>query len=214
MTAQQVLEKLSTIRIVPVGVIEDPDHAVRVAEALVEGGLGCFEVVFRTERAAEAIGKMSRVKGILAGAGTVLSVEQVKQAVDNGASFILSPGVDVAVVEYCVTNDICVLPGVATASEIQLCITLGVTTVKFFPAEALGGRRYIDAVGAPFPQVRFVPTGGVSPANLSDYLASPRVAACGGSWLAKSAVVAAGRFGEITRLAREAVAIAQGSAPC
>lgn len=211
MTAADTLGRLAEMRVVPVGVIEDPDDAPRVAQALVAGGIGCFEVVFRTERAAEAIGKMSAVPGILAGAGTVLSVEQVKQAVDNGASFILSPGVDVEVVEYCVKHDICTIPGVATATDVQLCLKMGVTTVKFFPAAALGGLAYINAVGAPFPQVSFVPTGGINTGNLAEYLACPRVAACGGSWLAKSAMVKAGEFQRITDLAREAVAIAQGN---
>ncbi len=208
MAATDILAALARIKVVPVGVIENPDDAPRVAEALVEGGLGCFEVVFRTERAAESIGRMSRVAGILAGAGTVLTVDQARQAVDNGASFIVSPGVDTDVIDWCVAHDICTLPGVATATEIQTCLKRGITTVKFFPAEALGGVRMIEALGAPFPAVRFVPTGGVSASNVGDYLACPKVLACGGSWLAKTDLVREKRFDEITRRAREAVGVA------
>lgn len=210
MAAADTLAAIARIKVVPVGVIDDPDDAPRVAEALVEGGLGCFEVVFRTERAAEAIGRMSKVPGILAGAGTVLTVEQAKQAVDNGASFIVSPGVDSEVIEYCVAHDICTLPGMATATDIQACLKRGITTVKFFPSEALGGVNMIQALGAPFPQVRFVPTGGVSASNLAEYLACPKVLACGGSWLAKADLVREKRFDEITRRAREAVGMVTG----
>ncbi|MBD3244272.1 MAG: bifunctional 4-hydroxy-2-oxoglutarate aldolase/2-dehydro-3-deoxy-phosphogluconate aldolase [Chitinivibrionales bacterium] len=212
MTAADTLAAIAQIKVVPVGVIDDPDDAPRVAEALIEGGLGCFEVVFRTSRAAEAIGRMSRVQGILAGAGTVLTVDQVKQAVDNGASFIVSPGVDTEVLDYCAEHDICTLPGVATATEIQTCLRRNITAVKFFPSAALGGVPMINALGAPFPQVRFVPTGGVSAANLAEYLACPKVLACGGSWLAKAELVREKRFDEIARRAREAVVIAGAGA--
>jgi 2-dehydro-3-deoxyphosphogluconate aldolase / (4S)-4-hydroxy-2-oxoglutarate aldolase len=212
MSAREVIEHISRLKVVPVAVVEDPDDAPRIAEALFAGGLNCLEVVFRTKRAAEAIKRAGEQHGMLVGAGTVLSVDQVKRAVDNGASFVVSPGVDTDVVDYCVEHDICTIPGAATASEVQACLRRGITTVKFFPAEALGGLAHINALGAPFPQVRFVPTGGIGPANLADYLASPRIAAVGGSWLVKRDVVAAGDFDEITTRATQAAGLVSSMA--
>jgi 2-dehydro-3-deoxyphosphogluconate aldolase/(4S)-4-hydroxy-2-oxoglutarate aldolase len=175
---------------------------------LLAGGVECFEIPLRTARAAEAINRMSKVPGIVPGAGTVLSVEQVKIALDNGAQFIVSPGVDIEVIEYCVRHGIPAFPGVATATDIQACLRRGLTMLKLFPAGQLGGPEYIKAVGTPFPGVSYIAVGGVNGDNLREYLALKNVAACGGSWLAPVELVKVGRFEEITARAAKAVATA------
>ncbi|MEE6287017.1 bifunctional 4-hydroxy-2-oxoglutarate aldolase/2-dehydro-3-deoxy-phosphogluconate aldolase [Georgenia sp. MJ173] len=203
-----VLSSLSAARLVPVVVLDDAAHADALAGALVAGGLPVAEVTFRTAAAADAIRAMADRGDILVGAGTVLTVAQVDEAVAAGATYVVSPGLSRAVVERCQEHGVLPLPGAVSATEIQAALELGLDTVKFFPAGTSGGAPAIKALTAPFGGVRFVPTGGIGPANLADYLAIDAVAAIGGSWMAPRDLVAAGRFDEITRLTAAAVALA------
>ncbi len=203
-----VLEQLATRRIVPVVVLDEAAHANPLADALVAGGLPVAEVTFRTAAAPEAIRIMADRGDILIGAGTVLTVAQVDQAVAAGANYIVSPGTSRAVVERCQEHGIAVLPGAVTATEVQAALELGLTTVKFFPAGTSGGAPAIKALSAPFGDVKFVPTGGVSAKNLHEYLAVPSIVAVGGSWMVDKALVNAGKFDEIAKLSAEAVTLA------
>jgi 2-dehydro-3-deoxyphosphogluconate aldolase/(4S)-4-hydroxy-2-oxoglutarate aldolase len=193
-------------------VLDDVADAKPLAAALVAGNLPVAEVTFRTAAAVEAIRVMADRGDMLVGAGTVLSSQQVDQAVDAGASYIVSPGLSRAVVERCQEHGVLVLPGAVTATEIQAALELGLTTVKFFPAGTSGGAAAISALAAPFAGVRFVPTGGVGPKNLHEYLAIPAVAAVGGSWMVSKDLLQAGDYAQITRLATEAVALARQGA--
>ena len=203
-----VLSALRTARLVPVVVLDDAGDADALAGALVAGGLPVAEVTFRTGAAQDSIRVMAARGDILVGAGTVLTVEQVDQAVAAGASFVVSPGLSRAVVERCAELGVLALPGAVTATEIQAALELGLTTVKFFPAGTSGGAPAIKALAAPFSSVSFVPTGGVGPKNLADYLALPNVAAVGGSWMVPRNLVAAGDFAAITALTADAVTLA------
>ena len=180
-----VLDRIGAVRLVPVVVIEDAEDALPLGEALMEGGLPCAEVTFRTEAAAEAICKLSTIEGLLLGAGTVLTVDQAKAAVDSGAEFIVTPGFNPEVVGYCVDNNIPITPGICTPTGIEAAMGFGLTTVKFFPAEAFGGLNTLKAISAPYGAIEFVPTGGINATNVLDYLAFPQVLACGGSWRVK-----------------------------
>jgi 2-dehydro-3-deoxyphosphogluconate aldolase/(4S)-4-hydroxy-2-oxoglutarate aldolase len=203
-----VRKALSAARLVPVVVLDDAADADALAGALVAGGLPVAEVTFRTAAAADSIRAMGARGDILVGAGTVLTAEQVDQAVAAGASFVVSPGLSRAVVERCAELGVLALPGAVTATEIQAALELGLTTVKFFPAGTSGGPAAIKALAGPFGDVQFVPTGGVGPANLADYLAIPAVAAVGGSWMVPRERVKAGDFAGIQQLTAEAVAAA------
>ncbi|HEY8721642.1 bifunctional 4-hydroxy-2-oxoglutarate aldolase/2-dehydro-3-deoxy-phosphogluconate aldolase [Pengzhenrongella sp.] len=203
-----VLSALSTARLVPVVVLDDAKDADALAGALVAGGLPVAEVTFRTAAAQDAIRAMADRGDILVGAGTVLTAAQVDQAVAAGASYVVSPGLSRAVVERCQEHGVTVLPGAITATEIQAALELGLTTVKFFPAGTSGGAPAIKALSAPFVGVSFVPTGGVGPKNLGDYLALPSVVAVGGSWMVPNALVKAGDFAGIVKLTADAVALA------
>lgn len=198
---------LAQARVVPVVVLENAADAAPLAAALVAGGLPVAEVTFRTAAAQDAIRVMADRGDILVGAGTVLTPGQVDQAVAAGASYVVSPGLSRAVVERCREHGILALPGAVTATEIQAALELGVTTVKFFPAGTSGGPAAIAALTAPFGGVRFVPTGGIGPKNVHDYLAIPAVVAVGGSWMVPSDRVRAGDFAGITALTAEAVAL-------
>ncbi|MCC2336223.1 bifunctional 4-hydroxy-2-oxoglutarate aldolase/2-dehydro-3-deoxy-phosphogluconate aldolase [Cellulomonas wangsupingiae] len=201
------LDRLADARLVPVVVLDDAADAAPLAAALVAGGLPVAEVTFRTAAAAESIRAMSERGDMLVGAGTVLTPAQVDQAVAAGASYVVSPGLSRAVVERCQEHGVLALPGAVTATEIQAALELGLTTVKFFPAGTSGGPKAIAALAAPFGGLRFVPTGGVSAANLHEYLAVPAVVAVGGSWMVSKELVRAGDFAEVTRLTAEAVAL-------
>ena len=203
-----VLDSLSAARLVPVVVLDDAADAAALAGALVSGGLPVAEVTFRTAAAPDAIRAMAARGDILVGAGTVLTPAQVDEAVAAGAQYVVSPGLSRAVVERCREHGVQPLPGAVTATEVQAALELGLDTVKFFPAGTSGGAAAIKGLSAPFGGVRFVPTGGIGPANLSDYLSIAAVAAVGGSWMAPRDLVAAGRFDEIARLAAAAVALA------
>lgn len=202
----EVLEKIQKIGIVPVVVLDDAKDAVPLAKALCEGGLPCAEVTFRTAAARDAIKAMTtEFPEMLVGAGTVLTIEQVDAAVEAGARFIVSPGLNPKVVKYCVDKNIPVTPGTTNPSDIEQAIELGLDVVKFFPAEPAGGIKMIKAMAAPYVNMKFMPTGGISAANLKDYLDFPKILACGGSWMVSKDLVTAGEFDKIRDLTREAV---------
>lgn len=205
---KNVFEQLSHIGIIPVITIDRPQDAVPLARALLDGGIGCAEITFRTAAAEEAIQKISsECDEILVGAGTVLTVQQAERAVRAGAQYIVSPGFDAGVVNWCQEHTIAVLPGVATPTEINMALAHGLKVLKFFPSEETGGCRMLKALYGPYQEVQFVPTGGIKTSNLAEYLALPNVAACGGSWIATGSMIAEGQFDDITRLSREARAI-------
>ena len=205
--SDDLLAQLASHRLVPVVVLDDAGDATGLAEALVAGGLPVAEVTFRTSAAAEAIAIMAKRGDMLVGAGTVLTVKQVDEAVEAGAGYIVSPGLSKAVVRHCQKIGVPVLPGAVTATEITRALDLGLTTVKFFPAETSGGAAAIKALSAPFGGVKFVPTGGIGPKNVSDYFALDCVSAIGGSWMVPSALVREQKFEEIAQLTRDAVAL-------
>ena len=201
-------ETLWKVGLIPVVTLDQSERALSLARALIEGGLPCVEITFRTVAAEESIRLIVKdFPDMLTGAGTVLSVDQAKRAIGAGASYIVSPGFAPSVVDLCQRNGIPVLPGVATPTEILMALGKGINLVKFFPAEALGGARMLDALAAPFGSVKFIPTGGINALNLPNYLTRNSVLACGGSWLATGALLKAGAYAEIARLTREAVDI-------
>lgn len=193
------------LRVIPVVAIHDAKNAGPLADALIEGGLPSAEITFRTEAALEAISCMAKRGDMLVGAGTVLKVEQARRAVDSGACFIVSPGFNPKVVQYCVENHIPVTPGTSTPTDIERAIDFGLDIVKFFPAEAFGGIKTLKAISAPFGMMRFIPTGGIGPHNVIAYLNLPNIPACGGSWMVKSDLISKGKFTDIVRLTREAM---------
>src|SRR5665648_357093 len=204
-----ILSALRAARVIPVVVLDDALAADALAGALVAGGLPVAEVTFRTAAAQDSIRAMAARGDILVGAGTVLTVAQVDQAVGAGARFVVSPGLSRAVVERCQEHSVLVLPGAVTATEVQAALELGLSTLKFFPAGTSGGAAAIKALAAPFGGVRFVPTGGVGPKNLAEYLAIPVVAAVGGSWMVPRDLVKSGDFAGVQALTAEAVAMAR-----
>ena len=207
-----VLEQLGRIRIIPVVVIDDAGHAEPIAGALEAGGIPTMEITFRTTVAKNALASVTRSHpSILLGAGTILTVDQVKTAVDSGAKYIVSPGLNRAVVEYCLHQNLAVTPGVITPTEIGAAVEMGLDVVKFFPAEPSGGLPYLKAVAAPFGKMKFIPTGGIDASNVLPYLQFSKVIACGGSWMVKSDLIASKRFDEIRKLAEAAVALSRSA---
>lgn len=201
-----IVEEISKIGIVPVIALDDAKDAKPLAEALCKGGLPCAEVTFRTDAAEESIRIMAEeFPEMLVGAGTVLTTEQVDRAVGAGAKFIVSPGLNPKVVSYCLEKKVPILPGTSNPSDVEAAIELGLEVVKFFPAEQAGGINMIKAMSAPYTKMKFMPTGGVNANNLKDYLDFGKIVACGGSWMVKKDLVAAGKFDEIEVLTREAV---------
>ena len=201
-------KQLESLGIVPVVVLEDASQAVPMADALHAAGMDSAEVTFRTACAAESIKLMHEAHPEMAvGAGTVLSVEQVDEAVANGASFIVSPGFDAEVVKHCIDINVPVLPGTVTPSEVTAARKLGLSVTKFFPAAQYGGLNTIKALCAPFVGHRFMPTGGVSTSNVEEYLSCPSIIACGGTWMVKPKLFADGDFSEVTKQASEAMAV-------
>jgi 2-dehydro-3-deoxyphosphogluconate aldolase / (4S)-4-hydroxy-2-oxoglutarate aldolase len=194
-------------RIIPVLTASSADEAERACRALATGGLTTVEITFRTEAAADAIRRASGIEGLVVGAGTVLSEEQLAAALDAGAQFAVAPGTNPAVVEAAQRAGVTFIPGAATPSEIEQARSLGCMIVKLFPASLLGGPAFVKAVAAVYRDVRFVPTGGVSLENLDEYLALPAVLACAGTWICEPALLREGRYDEIERRAREASAL-------
>ena len=203
-----VLDRVTAARLVPVVVLDDAAAAGPLADALVAGGLPVAEVTFRTPAAADAVRAMAEHGGVLVGAGTVLTPAQVDRAVAAGAAFVVSPGLDRAVVERCREHGVAVLPGAVTATEVQAALALGLSTVKFFPAATSGGPAAVRALSAPFADVRFVPTGGIGPDDLQQWLDVPSVLAVGGSWMVPRERIAAGDFDAVRELTARAVALA------
>jgi 2-dehydro-3-deoxyphosphogluconate aldolase/(4S)-4-hydroxy-2-oxoglutarate aldolase len=209
MIHEHLSQRLASAPIVPLVGDDDAARAVATAQALADGGLSVIEVVMRSDGAQkgmEAI--LTQTTGLIVGAGTVLTLDQAKSVRDSGAQFIVSPGLVDEIAEYCLGEDIPFFPGTMTAGEVQRAYALGLRAVKFFPASLAGGVPMLKAFGAVFRDMRFLPTGGISPENLPDYLALPHVIACGGSWLTPTDAIAAGRFEVVTDLAREAVSMA------
>ncbi|GAB3821289.1 hypothetical protein GCM10028820_29300 [Tessaracoccus terricola] len=204
-----VLDEMVEALLVPVVVLDDAADATPLGDALVAGGIPVAEVTFRTAAAPDAIKALAGRDDLLVGAGTVVSPEQVDRAVDAGARFIVSPGLLPEVVRRAQERDVAIVPGAVTPSEIMTALSLGLDTVKFFPANVYGGPSAIKALGAPFGQVKFVPTGGVSAENLDQYLSLPNVIAAGGSWMVKPSLFADGDFTAVTDLSRAAVAAAK-----
>lgn len=205
-----IIEKLSEMLVVPVVVLNDAKDAEKLADALVKGGLPCAEVTFRTEAAEDSIRIMAKkYPEMLVGAGTVLTTEQVDRAVGAGAKFIVSPGFDEEIVDYCIKKNIPVLPGIVTPSEAAEAVRKGLEVVKFFPAEQFGGVATIKALAAPYTMLKFMPTGGVSVKNLKDYLSCDKIICCGGSWMVKDALIKAGEFEKIAEMTKEAVDLAK-----
>ncbi|QAY63463.1 bifunctional 4-hydroxy-2-oxoglutarate aldolase/2-dehydro-3-deoxy-phosphogluconate aldolase [Xylanimonas allomyrinae] len=204
-----VLDRIAALRIVPVVVVDGADEGARLADALMAGGLPVAEITLRLPNALAALRAVAAEQpDVLVGAGTVLTAAQVDEVVDAGARFVVSPGTFEPVIRRAQERDVPILPGVATASDVMRALDLGVRTVKLFPASVAGGPAAIKALSAPFPQVRFMPTGGVNAANLHDYLDLPSVIAAGGSWMVERPLVTAGDWAEISRRAAEAVALA------
>ena len=204
----KILEQIKSIGIIPVVVLDDAKDALPLAKALMDGGLACAEVTFRTDAAEESIRLMSKAyPDMLVGAGTVLTTEQVDRAVAAGAKFIVSPGLNPRIVKYCVEKGIVITPGCCTPSEVEQAIENGLEVVKFFPAEQAGGLAMIKAMAAPYVHMKFMPTGGINPENVKDYLAFDRIIACGGSWMVKGDLIKAGNFDRVEQQTREAADI-------
>jgi 2-dehydro-3-deoxyphosphogluconate aldolase/(4S)-4-hydroxy-2-oxoglutarate aldolase len=201
-----ILEKLGEIGIVPVIKIDDADKAVPLAKALSAGDIPCIELTLRTAQGIEAIRRITKsAPEVLAGAGTVLTPDQVDNAIDAGAQFIVSPGFNPKVVAHCIKKGILVIPGCANPSDIEQAIEFNLDVVKFFPATAAGGLEYIKAISAPYPQLKFMPSGGINADNIAKYIAFDKILACGGSWMADSSLINAGDFAKITALSQSAV---------
>ncbi len=202
-------EQFREYAVVPVVVLDDAKDALPLAEALTEGGLPCAEVTFRTEAAEESIRLMSeKYPEMLVGAGTVLTIEQVDRAVAAGAKFIVSPGFDPEIVDYCLEKKIPVFPGCVTPSEVAQAAKRGMKVIKFFPAEQAGGIARIKAMAAPYTMMEFMPTGGIGVNNLKDYLSFDKILCCGGSWMVKGDLIRNGEFDKIRELTKEAVELA------
>jgi len=204
-----LMQSLEAKRVVPLVQSDDPKTALKISEALLEGGLDVLEVVLRTDAALDCLEAIAKeFPNAQVGAGTVLSADQSKEVIQRGATFIVSPGLDAASVKVANEAGLPILPGTATATEVQQAWNMGLRAVKLFPASLVGGPKMLKALSSVYRDMRFMPTGGVSAANLKEYLAVPAVVACGGSWLTPSAEIEAGNFAAITKLAKDAIAIA------
>ena len=206
----EVAKEIERIAIIPVIAIDNVKDAEPLAEALVKSGLLAAEITFRTDAAEEAISIMTKkYPQILVGAGTVLTIEQAKTAVNAGSKFIVSPGFNPTVVDYCIENDIPVYPGVNNPTGIEAALERGLDVLKFFPAEASGGVKMVNAMAAPYRKVKFMATGGVSLSNVLSYLESPYICAVGGTWMVKSDLIRDGKFDKIEQLCKDAVALVE-----
>ena len=204
----ETLKKIGETGIIPVVVLNRASDAEPLAESLIKGGLPCAEVTFRTDAAEESIRAIAKkFSDMFVGAGTVLTVEQADRAVDAGAKFIVSPGLNPKVVEHCLKKNYPITPGIMTPSELEIALGFGLDVVKFFPAENAGGLKMIKAISAPYTMMKFMPTGGINTTNVRDYLACDKILACGGSWMVKGDLINAGDFARIEELTKEAAAI-------
>lgn len=204
------LAQIQALRLVPIVVIDKADHAATLGEVLAAGGLPLVEVTFRTSAAESAVRVLAKRGDLLVGAGTILTTEQADRAIDAGAKFLVAPGTNPKVVEHVLKRGHVMLPGIATPSEIELATSLGVEVLKFFPAETMGGVPALKAFAGPYPDARFVPTGGITPELFPTYLRLPSVIACGGSWVAPRELLSAGRFDSIAALVEQAKKLLDG----
>ena len=210
-----IFEEFSKIGIIPVVVLDDAKDAAPLAKVLCENGLPCAEVTFRTAAAEEAIKTMTReFPDMLVGAGTVLTIEQADKAINAGAKFIVAPGLNPKIVQHCLDQSVPVTPGTQTPSEMEQALELGLKVVKFFPAEPAGGLNMIKAVAAAYVDLKFMPTGGINAKNVRDYLAYNKIIACGGSWMVKKDLIAAGEWDKIGAMVREAADIVKEIRGC
>ena len=203
----EIVKQIEELKVVPVVAIQNLDDADRLADALTAGGIACAEITLRTEAGLPAIELLSKRSDFLVGAGTVHNADQAAAVVDAGAKFVVAPGFNPKTVAKCIDKNVPIFPGTSSPTDLEMAMEFGLDIVKFFPAEAMGGVKTLKAFHGPYHTIRFMPTGGVSMANLKDYLSLPYVIGCGGSWMAKGDLIAAGRFDEITRLAKETVAM-------
>lgn len=203
-----VFEKIKELKIIPVASINKVNDAIPLGKALIEAGLPVIEVTFRTEAAAESIKSLTRkFPNLFIGAGTVLKVDQVKKAVNAGALFIVTPGFNPKVVDYCVKEKIPIIPGVNTPTMVEWALDRGIKVVKFFPADLSGGPKMLRNLAGPYPDMRFMPTGGINNDSLKKYLELPNVIACGGSWIVRKDLISEGKFKEIKKLTKEALSL-------
>lgn len=208
MSKTNLLAQVAEKRIVPVVKLDRTSDAKPLGEALCAGGLPVAEVTFRTDAAEESIRIMKKeFPEMMVGAGTIVNVEQAKRALDAGAAFLVSPGISRTVVEFALDNKLPIFPGTCTPSEVMIAMEYGLSLVKFFPAEQYGGLNTIKALAAPFPAMKFMPTGGINASNILDFLAFDKITACGGSWMVKDSLINEGNFAEVTRLTAEAVSL-------
>lgn len=202
----KIVKIIQDLGIIPVIVLNDANDAEPLAQALCDGGLPCAEITFRTKAAEKSIQIIhEKFPNMLVGAGTVLTSEQVNQAENAGAQFIVSPGINATIVKYCIQRNIFFIPGVATPSDIELAMEFGLNILKFFPSELLGGIEMIKAMAAPYPGINFIPTGGINPSNLQKYLTNEHVIACGGTWMVKSDFLEEKNFKKITEVTKESI---------
>ena len=203
----EIVKQIEELKVVPVVAIQNLGDAERLADALTAGGIACAEITLRTEAGLPAIELLAKRSDFLVGAGTVHNADQAAAVVDAGAKFVVAPGFNPKTVAKCIDKNVPIFPGTSSPTDLEMALEFGLDIVKFFPAEAMGGVKTLKAFHGPYHTIRFMPTGGVSMANLKDYLSLPYVIGCGGSWMAKGDLIAAGRFDEITRLAKETVAM-------
>jgi len=202
----KVFATIGKYKLVPVVIMTNAKDAIALGKAILAGGLPIVEITLRTDAAITAIETLANeFPELLVGAGTVLSVEQVQKAVKAGAKFIVTPGFNTKVVDYCVKNNIPIIPGISSPTLIEMALERNLKVVKFFPAEALGGISFLKAIAAPYPNIKFIPTGGINQTNIKNYLAYDRVFACGGSWMVENSLITAGKFEVITKLIKEAL---------
>ncbi len=201
-------DKLFRIGVIPVVVMNDANDSLPLAEHLIKGGLPCAEITFRTDAAEESIRRMTRAfPEMTIGAGTVLTCEQADRAIDAGAGFIVSPGLNPRVTEHVISKGVPMIPGICTPTETEAALQFNLQVLKFFPAEPCGGLKTIKALASPYLGISFIPTGGIGPGNIRDYLVFDRIVACGGSWMVRNDLIKDGRFDEIETLTREAAGI-------
>ena len=202
-----IAKQIEDLKVVPVIAIESLDDADRLADALTAGGIPCAEITLRTDAGLAAIELLAKRSDFLVGAGTVHNADQAQAVIDAGAKFVVAPGFNPKTVSKCLEQSVPIFPGTSSPTDLEQALEFGLDIVKFFPAEAMGGVKTLKAFHGPYHNIRFMPTGGVSMANLLDYLSLPYVIGCGGSWMAKGDLIAAGRFDEITRLSAETMAM-------
>jgi 2-dehydro-3-deoxyphosphogluconate aldolase/(4S)-4-hydroxy-2-oxoglutarate aldolase len=203
-----VYKRIKELKLIPVAVINNADNAVPLGKALIEAGLPIIEVTFRTEEAVESIKRLTiELPDLLVGAGTVLKVDQVKDAIKTGAKFIVTPGFNPKIVDYCITNEIRIIPGVNTPTMVEWALEKGLKVVKFFPANLSGGTNMLKTLAGPYPEMLFVPTGGITSETLIEYLKLSNVIACGGSWIVKKDLISSGKFDEIKNLIANTVSL-------